>query len=40
MTGDIVDGGNTPIRNQDILLIDTSIKDVAAYSLCLLTTYQ
>ncbi len=24
MTGDIMDGGNTPIRNQDILLIDTS----------------
>lgn len=38
MTGDIMDGGNTPIRNQDILLIDTSIKDVMLSGVYAYTT--
>lgn len=38
MTGDIMDGGSTPIKNQDILVIDTSIKDVMLSGVYAYTT--
>lgn len=38
MIGDIMDGGSTPIKNQDILVIDTSIKDVMLSGVYAYTT--
>ena len=40
MTGDIMDGGDSPIRNQDMLIIDTTSKDIMHSGVYAYTTIQ